>query len=443
MNKTTRICKFCNLKLVHPTNFYLLSKIVTCLSCRRVYYAVWKEINQLCILKYIEHKNSPPNVAKAIFHCLNSEKIKSFCYQFLDFSSIRNYTRCPILAPADSDRGHDGIKKTVNPNAIRKIRQSNNKYLRLCRLCRFRKMFLTVREIPKSKLILKIDNFTESEIKILKMYAVSDGQNTLTQNSSLTIHFGDELAEIFFNSFSIFDYIHESIREIETSGGYSDLTTISKEVKSSGNIAESLHVYKTLKFEAKIDASCDMNTGQVTHSYKNKNIVAYTFPKPKVQKFYDLQQNVTRFHEVYSINTALNDMFQIFQTYSQKIELDIARIRKQQNLDLTSNCVNAIELIPLSRINQPVGIMSYDASNSKNNCEIEVGTDMDLNETIKELETYANNLLTKRHRPADKKKLESIFDSLGDLKTIFSREIEQVNRTEGERDVSSALAQII
>lgn len=374
MSTTIRHCQFCHLAIVPPTNYYLLNKIVTCLSCRRIYYAIWKELNQLSILDYIEHKNSPDKISKIILKYLNSEEIKSFCLQFLDFSSTRNYARCPILVSSDPSinciNGSSRKLGTLN-QTNRKTRKITAKYVKLCRFCRFRKMLLSVREIPKSKLILKVDKYSEQEIEILNLYAFDNGQRT-----PMTIFLGEELQEIFIHAHLIFDHLETLIREIESRGGYSDLTASPGQVlKSNDNFNQ------TVKPEPNTNNS---DSFKITEESK---VVAYNFQASKVHKFYELTQSVSRFHEVYTVNKALEDMCKLFQMCSDKIDTDLARMR---TLELTNPNHKAIELLPLSNTNQERQVLNY-----------------------------TSNFLACSAQPT--------FTSITEIKSILSNEIRQLN----------------
>lgn len=341
-----RSCQFCHLVIVPPANFYLLNELVTCLSCRRIFYAIWKELHHLCILDYIKYKNSPEKISKIILKNLNFEPIKVFCLQFLDFSSTRNYARCPTDMSNDFSINAKDITRKLRPLTLnRKSHNITGKYVKLCRLCRFRKMLLSVREIPKSKLILKLDKYSEEENEILNLYAADRGHG---QKTTMTIFLGEELREIFINSHLIFDHLETLIRKIEHQGGYSDLTSPLKQGLKSENFNATVKSVPHNK----------ISSDRVTEDGK---IIAYNFQGSKAQKFYELKLSVSRFHEFYTINMALGDMCKLFQMFSDKIDGDLAR-REQKSVGRPNANFKAIELLPQSTVNQKKQISGYNSS---------------------------------------------------------------------------------
>lgn len=399
---TTHFCQICHATPKPSVKIYLLNKVSLCLSCRRVFYLLWREICEISILDLIQHRNSPPEISKIILNCLNSEAIKNHCLQFLDFFSTENYTRCQILL-SENMKPYGKRKNSREITDPGDTNKSNyKKYARICRLCRFRQMILTIRVIPKSKLVLKLDKYSDSEINVLKKFAAG--------TQPLSIFLGEQLPEIYSNSNSIFLHLEQQIQEIESKGGYSDL------------------VAKSSRSSPSTESTSD-DSDEVTSCLQLET--------SKIHNFYDFQHGISRFKETYNINVALSDMFRIFQVYSKIIELDIAKIEKQeQDLVSLKSSSQPTELIPLSIKNSLI-----DSNLKPGERSVQI-TDMRL-VALKELRMYSQNLEPVKHGKVEDSSLDPLFENFAELKETLSTEIEQLVQNIKNRHCNTSKSQII
>lgn len=147
----------------------------------------------------------------------------------------------------------------------------------------------------------------------------------------------------------------------------------------------------------------------------------------EIQKFYEIKLGISRFHETYNINQVLTDMFKVFQVYSDKIELDIAEIRKMENLRTPQFKREPRELIPLNIKNS---LRESGSQHSQELCRTVQITDVGFSTAIKELKMYASNLDPGKN-PKDLIKIEDtridpVFENIGELRDTFSTEMDHL-----------------
>lgn len=359
------------------------------------------------IIKFIQHQNSDQQIAKIILNCLNSEPIQRFCLQFLEFISPRNHLRCQVLLSNDLKPSgrikslQSGHSSHVNLQTLK----TEGKYVKICRLCRFRKMLLSVREIPKIKLILDLNKFSVADRKILENHGPSANMKS-SQKLQVAFYLYNKSPKIYSNAKSIFMHLEEMILIIESSAGFSDLIRTSTEIRMQADARISLEISENFS-----GISNDISPDETQIVLKAEMHSTSNIEASNIQQFYKLETKIPRFHENDNVGLNLNNIMDIFQKHTKIIGYNIEKIQKQ----ISSNHIKTtpIEIIPLSIkhglqepkhnnkfVQSTYSVVQFD--------EVEIGW----TETINDLESFTT-------RSNLKLEAKDYLESLVELKEIF------------------------
>lgn len=353
-------------------NLLFYSNILICVGCRKVYYCIWRKVCETEILNLIHYQNFPEKLASCIINCLNSEDLRSYCSQFLEFTTdkkanTRNLPRCDIYLNENRQTGHenptdlDALNKAYH--STRRKSQIDLKYIKICRLCRFRAMFLKIREIPKLKLVIDLSLFTEDEKQQILQFDKNWPKHSSMNGKKLgkiTIQLqviAPEIQKIFTDLFGALEKLMDkSLIEIgdESANNITQVslgqTTCEIEYK-----LKSPTFYPGQKIKRKVEEFSEDDTKTLEKMEHLKKI-----QQPgNLYRYYDFKDHMFRFSGAYDINVAMTDLFDIFHKYNHIASESLEKIRLAENFKEQGRCRQSFELLPLAPLEsfKPYGVI--------------------------------------------------------------------------------------
>lgn len=210
-------CCACNISIdislrIYTYENYQKKLIILCQSCRKVYYKIWRDILEDIYSLIFENDLDCDKICLILYQKLNDDQIAAYCDHQTRFSNFSTKNQCDIIA---NDQLVN-LKSELIHNTDIKIKSGpklGTRYHKTCKLCRFKRLFFIIADIPKLTLNLAPKSFNQSSVAStgsVKVYMTMETIKSLNskfgQNQGLNYIF-DRLAEAYLKENFNVDYI--------------------------------------------------------------------------------------------------------------------------------------------------------------------------------------------------------------------------------------------